>query len=101
MINYEELMWVCVLKALYFPTCSFYEAHKGRSASWIWSSLCEARQVLNLGVIRNMESGRNINLQQFTWIPNNGDRNPLLLLFYCNCSRPLFFPYFGISPPVY
>jgi hypothetical protein len=44
-----------VLKAKYFPHTSFLEAGIPGNASYIWRSICAAKEVLNVGL--EMESG--------------------------------------------
>ncbi|KAM1383307.1 hypothetical protein PS2_035388 [Malus domestica] len=42
-------LWASVLKARYFPNCSFLDARKGSRASWVWSSLLVGRDLLLKG----------------------------------------------------
>ncbi|KAM0972148.1 hypothetical protein ACFX2H_019691 [Malus domestica] len=42
-------LWASVLKARYFPNCSFLKAKRGGRASWIWSSLLAGREILRNG----------------------------------------------------
>ncbi|XP_050121457.1 uncharacterized protein LOC126599164 [Malus sylvestris] len=42
-------LWALVLKARYFPNCSFLDAKKGGRASWVWSSLLTGREILREG----------------------------------------------------
>ena len=39
-------LWASVLKARYFPNCSFFDAKRGGRASWAWSSLLEGRAII-------------------------------------------------------
>ncbi|KAM2070517.1 hypothetical protein ACFX16_001897 [Malus domestica] len=42
-------LWARVIKARYFPHCSFWEAKKGARASWALSSLLSGRELLASG----------------------------------------------------
>ncbi|CAN1817880.1 LINE-1 retrotransposable element ORF2 protein [Linum perenne] len=63
-------LWTKLLKALYFPHSDFLKANKSRRPSWIWASLCDARDVLNLGARKNLVSGEDINVFTDPWIPS-------------------------------
>ena len=39
-------LWAKVLKAKYFPNSNLMAAHKGRSPSWVWSSLIAGRATI-------------------------------------------------------
>ncbi|XP_062005939.1 uncharacterized protein LOC133723125 [Rosa rugosa] len=58
-----------VLKARYFPDCSFFEAFKGYRASWGWSSLLEARDKIFDGFHWQVINGYSINIWSDKWIP--------------------------------
>ncbi|KAM2541651.1 hypothetical protein TB2_021190 [Malus domestica] len=46
LITEPNSLWARVIKAWYFPHCSFWEAKKGARASWAWSSLLSGRELL-------------------------------------------------------
>ncbi|CAN1124925.1 hypothetical protein LINPERHAP2_LOCUS2625 [Linum perenne] len=56
-------------RLLYFPTSSFLQANKGDKASWIWASLCDARETLQLGLRKNLMDVTSINAYSDPWIP--------------------------------
>ncbi|CAN1139010.1 hypothetical protein LINPERHAP2_LOCUS11010 [Linum perenne] len=64
-----DKLWAKLLKGLYFPNSAFQQPKKGDKASWIWASLCDARETLNLGARRNLMSGRSIRAYSDPWIP--------------------------------
>ncbi|CAL1375417.1 unnamed protein product [Linum trigynum] len=68
-LNGDQETWVRLLKGLYFLNSDFMNAGKGRKPSWIWSSICEAREVLKLGARKNMGNGRSIDIDNDPWIP--------------------------------
>ncbi|BFG34431.1 hypothetical protein CerSpe_207050 [Prunus speciosa] len=43
--------WVKVIRGRYFPDSNFLEARRGCRASWAWSSLLEARDVIITGAV--------------------------------------------------
>ncbi|CAN0907190.1 Transposon TX1 uncharacterized 149 kDa protein [Linum grandiflorum] len=62
-------LWVKVLKAKYFNKTDFLHANKGSRPSWIWSSLCKVRTVLDMGVFKTIGDGKDIRLNADPWIP--------------------------------
>ncbi|CAN1132549.1 Transposon TX1 uncharacterized 149 kDa protein [Linum perenne] len=67
--NNPDQLWAKLIKGLYYKDKNFMEAEKGKNASWIWASLCDAREVLHKGVRKNNVSGRNTRAFQDPWIP--------------------------------
>ncbi|CAN6555765.1 unnamed protein product [Malus baccata var. baccata] len=49
LISEPSTLWARVLKARYFPNCSFLDAKKGGRASWVWASLLAGREILREG----------------------------------------------------
>ncbi|CAN1165788.1 Transposon TX1 uncharacterized 149 kDa protein [Linum perenne] len=82
MTNPEQL-WARLLKGLYYRDTDFLKAGKGKTGSWIWASLCDAREVLDKGVRKNIINGRSTRAFQDPWIPtiptfmlrHNGQQN--------------------------
>ncbi|CAN1154439.1 Putative ribonuclease H protein At1g65750, partial [Linum perenne] len=68
-INNPDHLWVRMLKGLYFKDTDFLNAKKGKRASWIWASLCDAREVLSLGARRNIMDGASTRAFHDPWIP--------------------------------
>ncbi|CAN1150401.1 LINE-1 retrotransposable element ORF2 protein [Linum perenne] len=62
--------WVRLLKGLYFTNSTFLQAEKGKNASWIWASICEAREVLSIGMRKNIMNGATTLAFQDPWIPS-------------------------------
>ncbi|CAN1836487.1 Putative ribonuclease H protein At1g65750 [Linum perenne] len=61
--------WACLLKSRYFHKTSFLQAKKGARPSWIWASLCDAKEILNLGTIRVIGNGTSTSISRDPWIP--------------------------------
>uniref|UniRef100_A0A2N9H205 Reverse transcriptase zinc-binding domain-containing protein n=1 Tax=Fagus sylvatica TaxID=28930 RepID=A0A2N9H205_FAGSY len=57
------------LKAKYFPHHNFLEASVPRNASFIWRSICEAKDVLVSGMRWRVGSGENIKIWKDPWLP--------------------------------
>ncbi|CAN1347905.1 Putative ribonuclease H protein At1g65750 [Linum perenne] len=68
-------LWVRLLKCRYFPRTTFEDAKKGSRPSWIWASLCDARNVLDLGCIRVIGNGKTTSLVKDPWIPSLPSRH--------------------------
>lgn len=52
-----NVLWARVLKGLYYDGKSCWEAKKGASPSWVWSSLLEGRNLMQDGVRWNVGDG--------------------------------------------
>ncbi|KAL6134629.1 hypothetical protein ACLB2K_066858 [Fragaria x ananassa] len=67
-IQESESLWIKVLKGLYFPNSSFFDAKKGYRASWAWSSLLEAHDLFVEGLWQ-VNNGIGINIWKDCWLP--------------------------------
>ncbi|XP_061999011.1 uncharacterized mitochondrial protein AtMg00310-like [Rosa rugosa] len=74
-----EALWVRVLKSRYFPAGSFWDAGRGCSPSWAWSSLLEGRSLLSAGSLWCIGSGATVNSWLDNWIPRYPTFNLRLL----------------------
>lgn len=63
-------LWAQVLKARYFPHCSFLEAKRGGRASWLWSSLLVGRDLLLDEVHWQIMGGRDVRVWVDKWLPS-------------------------------
>ena len=72
-------LWALVLKARYFPNCSFFNAKKGGRASWAWASLLAGRDILCKGAHWQIMSGKEVRVWKDRWIPAlpTGTSSPL------------------------
>ncbi|CAN1244848.1 Putative ribonuclease H protein At1g65750 [Linum perenne] len=61
-------LWVRLLKSLYFPKSDFLAAPKHYKASWIWSGICEARSLIDLGAFKVVGNGGNISITRDPWV---------------------------------
>lgn len=57
------------VKARYFPHCDFFSAAKGYRASWSWSSLLEARDIISSGARWQLGNGLSIHMWGDKWLP--------------------------------
>ncbi|KAK3192915.1 hypothetical protein Dsin_024225 [Dipteronia sinensis] len=58
-----------VLKGCYFRHCSFFEARKNSSASYVWSSLIWGRGLLDKGLRWRVGDGKSVKIYGDRWIP--------------------------------
>jgi hypothetical protein len=58
-----------LLKAKYFPHSSFLDAPISGNVSYIWRSICEARQVLRDGMRWRVGDGVDIKIWKDAWLP--------------------------------
>lgn len=64
---------VKVLKGIYFPNTSIWEAKKGRKASWGWVSILKGRDFLNKHKAWHIRNGRKVKVCGDKWL-HSGDR---------------------------
>lgn len=60
--------WSKILKGIYFPRRSCWEARKVASPSWIWSNLLEGRSLIQQGVRWNVGDGASIQFWEDNWV---------------------------------
>ncbi|KAK9932560.1 hypothetical protein M0R45_019793 [Rubus argutus] len=70
-INNPSALWARIIKARYFPNCSFMEASKGSRASWGWSSLLTGRDTIDINARWQIHNGRKVDVWRDRWIPNS------------------------------
>ncbi|KAL5543910.1 hypothetical protein UlMin_007694 [Ulmus minor] len=69
LIRYPDSLVGKVLKACYFPNCSFLEAKVGGSPSYTWRSILWGRSIIELGSRWRVGSGDSIRVTEDRWIP--------------------------------
>ncbi|KAL6213793.1 hypothetical protein ACLB2K_013233 [Fragaria x ananassa] len=67
-LSQPESLWVKVLKARYFPECDFLHANKGYRASWGWSSILQARDLIMEGSGWQIANGLKVNIWKENWL---------------------------------
>ncbi|KAM1467482.1 hypothetical protein ACFX2I_032578 [Malus domestica] len=63
-------LWARVVKARYFPHCSFWDAVKGGRASWAWTSLLVGREVIRRGSHWQIMGGSDVRVWVDRWLPS-------------------------------
>ena len=61
-----------VLRAKYYPKCSFLEAYRGGSPSYTWRSIWAAKSLLLEGLRWRIGNGRKVLVWEDNWIPCEG-----------------------------
>uniref|UniRef100_A0A2N9IPV8 Reverse transcriptase domain-containing protein n=1 Tax=Fagus sylvatica TaxID=28930 RepID=A0A2N9IPV8_FAGSY len=67
-----------VLKAKYFPDCSFLDAQIPSHSSFTWRSLAQARHIIRLGTRWRIGNGSQVNIWKDNWISSS---SPLKIIF--------------------
>lgn len=70
LIHERDFLWAKVLKARYFPHCSFLDAKQGGRASWAWSSLLTGSDLLLQDTHWQVMSGKDIRIWGNRWLPS-------------------------------
>ncbi|KAM2524302.1 hypothetical protein PS1_031040 [Malus domestica] len=79
LLSKPNSLWAMVLKARYFPNCSFLDAKRGGRASWAWSSLLVGRDIILGGAYWLIMNGKEVRVWVDRWIPSipSGRPSPL------------------------
>lgn len=77
LIQNPNSLWARVLKARYFPHCSFLDAKRGGRASWAWSTLLSGRDLLLKDAHWQIMNGKEAQVWLDKWLPTLPDRHPL------------------------
>lgn len=57
-----------IMKGLYFPNCTFWQAGKGSRPSWGWQSLLAGREVISPQVMWAVGNGQKISIRTDKWL---------------------------------
>ncbi|KAM0981545.1 hypothetical protein ACFX1S_014760 [Malus domestica] len=76
LIHDPHSLWARVLKASYFPHCSFLEVKRGGKASWAWSSLLSGRDLLLKESHWQIFNGKEVRVWIDKWLPTLPDGHP-------------------------
>uniref|UniRef100_A0A2N9I6M1 CCHC-type domain-containing protein n=1 Tax=Fagus sylvatica TaxID=28930 RepID=A0A2N9I6M1_FAGSY len=68
LVQYPDSLVSRVLKANYYPNQSFMEASIKGTPSYIFRSICEAREVLSAGMVWRVGTGENIRIWKDRWL---------------------------------
>ncbi|XP_015969290.1 uncharacterized protein LOC107492746 [Arachis duranensis] len=68
LLKEEDAIWARILKAIYYPNSSLWEAGRGRNASWIWKSILEGRDFLRRKGRWSVGSGTGIDIWEDNWV---------------------------------
>ncbi|CAN6563499.1 unnamed protein product [Malus baccata var. baccata] len=79
LLSEPNSLWARVIKARYFPHCSFWEAKKGARASWAWSSLLSGRELIASGSHWQIMGGGDVRVWVDMWLPSLPSGHPLPL----------------------
>ncbi|KAG8379293.1 hypothetical protein BUALT_Bualt07G0073400 [Buddleja alternifolia] len=69
LIKFPNSLLSRILKARYFPNCSFFEARKGTRPSLSWASILWAREVVTVGSRWRIGSGQSVSIWTDRWLP--------------------------------
>lgn len=69
-----------LLKAIYYPNTSIPEAELGSRPSQIWRAIVDGRNIMKLGIIRQIGDGSSTNIWTHSWIPREGFSKPVTSL---------------------
>lgn len=61
-------LWVWVLKGIYFPNSSIWDAKKGANCSWGWTSILKGRDFINRHKAWLIKDGADVNIATDRWL---------------------------------
>ena len=70
LVTGAQSLFYRVYKARYFPRCSFLEAEFGPNPSFVWRSLCAARELIIEGSHWQVGNGQSITINNQKWLPH-------------------------------
>ncbi|KAM1984996.1 hypothetical protein ACFX16_013203 [Malus domestica] len=70
LISEPHSLWASILKAQYFPHCSFLNVQRGSRTSWAWTSLLVGRDVLLKGAHWQIMDRKIVRLWVDKWLPS-------------------------------
>ena len=76
-LNEPNSLSARILKSVYFSSSDILSADLGPHPSQIWRSLCEGRDMLKLGIIRQIGDGGDTNIWTENWIPRDFGLRPV------------------------
>ena len=68
LLNNPESLLHKVLKAKYFPECSFLEASVPSHSSYAWRSLTQARHIIRMGTRWRVGNGEKVDIWRDNWV---------------------------------
>ncbi|XP_048605398.1 uncharacterized protein LOC125582961 [Brassica napus] len=68
-----------VLKSRYFRNGSFQEASIGTRSSYAWRSILHGREVMNLGLVKQIGDGKESNVWSTNWLLDTSARPPMYM----------------------
>lgn len=92
LIQAPEALWSRILRTLYFPRDTFWNAHKGHRPSWGWQSLLIGREVIEPAIKWEVRGGEEIRIREDRWLtmgkiggpPNREDPQKVAELIHQN-----------------
>lgn len=69
-----------ILKGVYFPDVSLFEATLGNHPSQIWRAILDGRDIMVQGLVRRIGNGETTNIWRDNWLPRTHMKRPLTSL---------------------
>src|SRR5687768_16978813 len=68
LVHKENSLFSKVMKAKYYPNCSFLDSYLGNLGSYSWRSIWGAKALLKEGVIWRIGNGSMVNIWRDPWV---------------------------------
>ena len=69
-----------ILKEVYFPDVSLFEASLGNHPSQIWRAILDGRDIMVQGLVRRIGNGETTDIWHDNWLPRTHMKRPLTSL---------------------
>jgi hypothetical protein len=67
-IQFPDSLVAKIMREMYFPNRTFLSAQVGRRHSYAWMSICQARKVLEVGLVWRVGNGEQIHIWGDKWL---------------------------------
>lgn len=74
LVNGDDTLLGRVMKAKYYPKCSFLEASLGHDSSYSWKSVWSAKALVKEGMIWRVGNGANIHIWADSWVADESGK---------------------------
>ncbi|OMP12130.1 reverse transcriptase [Corchorus capsularis] len=71
-VNNQDALWARILKGIYFPNSTIWDARKGARASWAWTSILEGRNFVKDNSQWLIRGGSDVHIWTDKWVLKQG-----------------------------
>ena len=80
MLQHPTSLSARILKSVYFPDVSLFEAELGHHPSQIWQAILDGREIMVQGLVRRIGNGETTDIWFGNWLPRSLIKRPITSL---------------------